>query len=156
MQIGDRVTTWRVLVKGFSLERWLTVMILIQTSHRCSMRLKSFILMKPFSDLSCPLDTGIVILEETTPIRRELFHHRSRVTNQNNFVLICSDLPSARKNGSKPIKCPLQGHRATAPPSLIQVCMTIIIIIVVDVIIIITCCPHLSGPVHIVFSLLNS
>ncbi len=50
-----------------------------------------FILIKPFSDPSCPADGGIVILEETTPIRIEMFHHRIKVTTQNNFVLICSD-----------------------------------------------------------------
>ena len=50
-----------------------------------------FILIKPFSDPSCPMDGGIVILEETTPIRIEMFHHRIKVITQNNFGLICSD-----------------------------------------------------------------
>ena len=50
-----------------------------------------FILIKPFSDPSCPMDGSIVILEETTPIRIEMFHHRIKVITQNNFVLICSD-----------------------------------------------------------------
>ncbi len=33
-----------------------------------------FILLKLFNDPSCPMDGGIVILEETTPIRIEMFH----------------------------------------------------------------------------------
>ncbi len=47
------------------------------------------ILIKPFGDPSRPVDGGTVILEETTPIRIEMFHHRIKVINQNNFVLIC-------------------------------------------------------------------
>ena len=48
-----------------------------------------FILIKPFSDPSCPMDGGIVILEETSPIRIEMFHQRIKVIIQINFVLIC-------------------------------------------------------------------
>ena len=50
-----------------------------------------FILIKAFSDPSCPVSWGIVILEETTPIRTEMFHQRVNVITQNNFELICSD-----------------------------------------------------------------
>ncbi len=50
-----------------------------------------FMLIKPVSDPSFPVDGGIVILEETTPVRIEMFHHRIKVITQNNFVLICSD-----------------------------------------------------------------
>ena len=39
-----------------------------------------------FSDASV-----LVIMEETTPFRIEMFHHRIKVITQNNFVLICSD-----------------------------------------------------------------
>ena len=52
---------------------------------------KDILLIKPFSDPSYPVNWGIVILEETTPIRIEMFHHRTKVITQNNFVLICSD-----------------------------------------------------------------
>ena len=48
-----------------------------------------FILIRPFSDLSCPMDGDI--LEETTPIRIEMFHHRIKVITHNIFVLISSD-----------------------------------------------------------------
>lgn len=36
------------------------------------------------------MDGGVVILEETTPIRGGMFRHRMKVVTQN-FVLICSD-----------------------------------------------------------------
>lgn len=47
-------------------------------------------LIKPFSDTLYPMDGGILILEETTLIRTEMFHHRIKVMTQKNFVLICS------------------------------------------------------------------
>lgn len=34
-----------------------------------------FISIKPFSDLLCPMDGGRVILEETTPIKIEMFQN---------------------------------------------------------------------------------
>ena len=46
---------------------------------------------KPFSDPSCPMDGGIVMLEESTAIWIEMLHYRIKVIMQNNFVLICSD-----------------------------------------------------------------
>lgn len=49
--------------------------------------------MKGFSELSCPVVGGMVILEETTYIRIEMFHHGIKPSNQNNFVLISIDLP---------------------------------------------------------------
>jgi hypothetical protein len=42
-----------------------------------------FMLIKPFSDLSYPVDGGIIILEETTPIRIDIIHHRLKVITQN-------------------------------------------------------------------------
>lgn len=39
---------------------------------------------------SCPMDGVVVIVEEITPIRTEMFHHRTKVITQNYFVLICS------------------------------------------------------------------
>jgi hypothetical protein len=47
-----------------------------------------FMLIKPFSDDSCPVDGGNVILEETTPIRIETIHHRLKVTTLNGCVFI--------------------------------------------------------------------
>ena len=41
-----------------------------------------FILIKPFSDPLCPMDGGIVILEETIPIRIEMFHYRIKVITE--------------------------------------------------------------------------
>lgn len=35
-----------------------------------------FMIIKPFSELSCPVDRSGVILEETSPIQIEMFHHR--------------------------------------------------------------------------------
>ena len=40
------------------------------------------------------MDSDIVILEETTAIRIEMFHHRIKMVSQNNFVLIWMTLPS--------------------------------------------------------------
>lgn len=50
------------------------------------------ILTKPFSDPLCSVDWGIDILEETTPTRLEMSHHRKKVLPQNHFILICGDL----------------------------------------------------------------
>ena len=47
-----------------------------------------FMLIKPFSDHSCPVDGDIVFLEETTPIRIEMLHLRLKVINQNGCVFI--------------------------------------------------------------------
>ncbi len=41
-----------------------------------------FILIKPFSDSSCPMDGGIVIPEKITAIRVERFHYRIKVITQ--------------------------------------------------------------------------
>lgn len=41
---------------------------------------------------TCPIDGVIVVLEEAISIRIEMFHHRIKVTTQNDFVLICVDL----------------------------------------------------------------
>ena len=76
-----------------------------------------FILIKPFSDPSCPMDGGIDS-QETTTIRIEMFHHRIKVIAQNNFVLICSD-PSLKGDKwiqTMPAKCPPQHSRATGSP----------------------------------------
>lgn len=42
----------------------------------------SFILIKPFNELLYPVNGGRVILGETTPIRREMIHHSTKVINQ--------------------------------------------------------------------------
>ena len=47
-----------------------------------------FTLIKQFSDHSCPVAGGIVILDETTPIRIELFPHRLKVISQVDCVFI--------------------------------------------------------------------
>ncbi len=79
-----------------------------------------FILIKPFSDpSSCPMDGAI--LEETTPIRMEMFHHRIKVITQNNFVLICSDPSQWPFWGDKwtqtmPAKCPPEHNKVTRSP----------------------------------------
>ena len=38
------------------------------------------------------MDGGTVILQETTPLIIEMFHHRIKEMAQNIFILICSDL----------------------------------------------------------------
>lgn len=55
-------------------------------SHRYPTRLRSphcnssiFILIKAFSELSCSVDADIVILQETIPIRIEMFPYRIKV-----------------------------------------------------------------------------
>lgn len=45
---------------------------------------------KPFSDPWCSIDGDIVILEDTTPMKMEMFHHRTKVINQTYLGLICS------------------------------------------------------------------
>ncbi len=57
-----------------------------------------FILIKPFSESSCPVDAGMDSVEETTPIRIEMFHLRIKVITQNNFIFIFSK----RTSGPKP------------------------------------------------------
>jgi hypothetical protein len=42
-----------------------------------------FMLIKPFSDHSCPVEEGI--LDEPTPIRIEMIHHRLEVIPQNDI-----------------------------------------------------------------------
>ena len=44
-----------------------------------------------FSYPLCPIHGVVVILEETTALRIEMFHHRIKVITQNHFVMICSD-----------------------------------------------------------------
>ena len=44
------------------------------------------------------MDGGVVILEETTPIRIAMFHHKMKVTTQNNTIEINSD-PQAKGLG---------------------------------------------------------
>lgn len=41
-----------------------------------------FAFMKPFSDPLYQMDTDTMILEETTPIRLEVFHYRLKTTTQ--------------------------------------------------------------------------
>lgn len=41
--------------------------------------------MKPFSDPLYQMDTDTMILEETTPIRLEVFHYRLKTTTQDAF-----------------------------------------------------------------------
>ncbi len=50
-----------------------------------------FILIKPFSDPLCHVDAGMATLEETFPIRIEMFHLSIKAITQNNFLLICID-----------------------------------------------------------------
>ena len=47
-----------------------------------------FMLIKTFSDHPCPVDGGIVILKETTPITIEMLQHRLKVISQNGCVFI--------------------------------------------------------------------
>lgn len=49
--------------------------------------------MKPFSDSLCPVDRGGVILEETTPIQKEMFNCRLKLISEKNFWTL-----SARAN----------------------------------------------------------
>ncbi len=60
------------------------------------------------------MDGGVVILEETTPVRIEMFHHRVKVITQNNFVLICSNpsLKGDKWTQAMPAKSPPQHDRA--------------------------------------------
>jgi hypothetical protein len=51
-------------------------------------------LIKPFNDHLCPVDVGIVILEETTPIRIEMLHHRLKVIPMNGCAFIGVYLPN--------------------------------------------------------------
>lgn len=44
---------------------------------------------KAFSKPLCPVHGGLLILKETISIRIEMFHHRKKVINQRNSVLIC-------------------------------------------------------------------
>lgn len=46
---------------------------------------------KKFSELSCPVEVGGVIVEEMTPIRIEMCAHGRKLVSQKNFVLICSE-----------------------------------------------------------------
>lgn len=46
-----------------------------------------FILFKSFSEPSCPVDGGGVILEKTTPTRIEIFYHRIKMIRQKNFLI---------------------------------------------------------------------
>lgn len=51
-----------------------------------------FILLKLFTDPLFPMNEGITILEETSPISIEMCHQRINVIiAQNNFIWICSD-----------------------------------------------------------------
>lgn len=42
------------------------------------------------------MNVGGVVLEETTPIRREMFHHRMKVINQTNMALLFCDFLTGR------------------------------------------------------------
>ena len=68
-----------------------------------------FIIIQPFSDLLWPVDGGIVIQEETNPIRIDMFCHRIKVIPQYNFVSICSDPSLSGTSGPKPC------HHITEP-----------------------------------------
>lgn len=48
------------------------------------------ILIKPFSDSSCPVDQGTVILVEITSIRIEMFYQKEKGDHSK---LLCIDLP---------------------------------------------------------------
>lgn len=74
------------------------VMCQSKISHKCSTVLRSgefeghtiqFTSSSYSSNHS--VDVGRVILGNTTPIRRETFHHRTKVISQKNVVLLCSD-----------------------------------------------------------------
>lgn len=39
----------------------------------------------------CFVDGGAVILEETTLVRKEMFHLKVKMISQNDLVLICSE-----------------------------------------------------------------
>lgn len=53
----------------------------------------------------CPLDRAIIILEETTLVKIEMFHYRKKVITHN-FSVICSD----------PFHSPPQLNRSTESP----------------------------------------
>lgn len=64
------------------------------------------IYVKPSSEPSC--QKGKVVLEENIPMRMEMFHHRIKQINQNDFVLICSDVSPTKRtswNQTMPEKC---------------------------------------------------
>lgn len=46
-----------------------------------------FILINPFSEPLCPVDGGGVILDETTPIRIEMFPQNIKLIRQKNITL---------------------------------------------------------------------
>lgn len=50
-----------------------------------------FIYIQLLSEPSCPVDGDILILEEVTAMRIEMFHHRIEMISLKCFVLICSD-----------------------------------------------------------------
>lgn len=49
------------------------------------------IVFSSFSEPSCPMDGGVVILEKVTPIRIEKFHHKINMFSQRNLILTCND-----------------------------------------------------------------
>lgn len=96
----------------------------LKISHSCLIGLRSgdsksrplhlihSFLTRQTSHPSCPVNGGIVILEETAVIRIEMFHHMIKVITHNNFALACSDpsLEGDRWTQTMP------GNRAAKPP----------------------------------------
>lgn len=50
-----------------------------------------------FGKILCPVDEGGVILEQTLPIRMELFHHRVKVISWMNLSSFCAEKFSQSK-----------------------------------------------------------
>lgn len=46
------------------------------------------IIIRTFSESSCPVDVGRGIVELSTPIRIEMFYDKVKLISQNNFILI--------------------------------------------------------------------
>lgn len=61
-----------------------------------------FILIKSFSESSCPVDGGGVKLKATTPIRIEMFCCRIKVLNYNNVIYSRLEVTISSKRTSGP------------------------------------------------------
>lgn len=53
----------------------------------------------------CTIDGGTVMMEETTPVRKEMLCHKIKVITQNSFVLICNylSLQNAQQSHQNPL-----------------------------------------------------
>lgn len=52
-----------------------------------------FILIKPFGDLSCPVDENVTSCKRPLPSAKAMCHHGRKIITWSRFVLSCSDLP---------------------------------------------------------------